>query len=74
MTRDEITNAVTNSFGPASDGGQLSQNIALAQRITAALIALDLIKPSAEPARAATQQDQPKKEDAERRKPRDPVA
>jgi len=70
-TREQLITRVTNSFGPASDGGQLATNTALAQRLVAALLELQIISAAA-PSRS-TEQDQPKKEDVERRKPRDPV-
>lgn len=47
-TYEQLIQRVTRSFGPASDGGQLATNTALAQRILAALIELKLITPSAE--------------------------
>lgn len=51
---------VLHSLGPAADGGQLATNISFAQRLVAALLELRLVH-----ARAAAEQDQPKKEDGE---------
>ena len=64
---ERLIQRVLHSLGPAADGGQLATNISFAQRLVAALLELRLVHAR------STEQDQPKKEDGERRKPRDPV-
>ena len=51
---DRLIQRVLHAFGPASDGGQVAANIALAQRLVAALIELRLVNLA-----RSTEQDQP---------------
>ena len=53
---DRLIQRVLHAFGPASDGGQVAANIALAQRLVAALIELRLVNLAHA---RSTEQDQP---------------
>lgn len=67
-THERLIQRVTNALGPANDGAAVLNNLAFAQRLVAALLALRIIREH----RAAEEQDQPKNEDQhpEKRRPR----
>ena len=49
MTRDQAITAITNALGQPSDGTQLAEQQAFAQRITTALDAIGLLAVAADP-------------------------
>ncbi len=64
--RDKLIDRVMRAIGPAYDGAAELQNRAFAQRLVTALLALRVIGDPI--AREAAEQDQPKKEDAPKKR------